>query len=678
MRGKVKTIETRSYFENTSLAIAVVIAIGCSGFFLARLVDDSIRQTQLAEERQDVSEDVFNIASSIEQRFAFYEFVSIALSAAVEIDPDLDQDTFSTLVSPFFLTDPGILNLALETDWRISHVFPVEENRSVLGLDYREIEAQRQIISRMRETGQPLLAGPSSLIQGKEGLIYRTPIRPAADSNEQSFPRSIAVVSTMASFLDLATQNADGLRIGLAFGNASQSEAPQTYGYVAQPEDDPIQKSVDVAGRAITISAVPELGWGGRTSVTASVYWIAFAAIIVVCGLLFWARSIAIERRRSWQQLSDAIEAIDDGFALYDPDDRLVLCNSRYKSLYSRSAHLMVPGAKFRDIIWGGVVAGQYADAVGREEEWFAERMAAHENPTVSMEQKLNDRWLKISEACLDDGSRVGFRVDITSLKDAQHQAEAANQAKTDFLNTMSHEIRTPLSAIIGFSNVLKNAESLPAVKALEGAVSEDKGKSKVENVVSMFREYASRIDANGQHLLAIINDILYWNDMGSSDRPLTRDVIPVDRILTSTMNQLSGLAVEKGLTMTYESIDTFVEGDPVRLQQVMVNLVGNALKFTKTGAVTLSAQAIDGTVEISVRDTGPGIPHEHLGNIFDSFYQVESGLDRNYNGSGLGLAISKDIVEKHNGQISVESTVGKGSVFRVSLPEYECAEQAA
>nr|WP_320192663.1 PAS-domain containing protein [uncultured Desulfobacter sp.] len=160
------------------------------------------------------------------------------------------------------------------------------------------------------------------------------------------------------------------------------------------------------------------------------------------------------------KQLHAAIESIDEGFAVFDPQDRLGMCNAKYLEIYNVSADFITVGTKFEDIIRNGVARGQYADAVGREEEWIAERLAQHRSGKVSIEQKLTDgRWVRVAERNTEDGSIVGFRADITTLKQAQEAAEAASQAKSEFLANMSHEIRTPMNAVLGMIHLVMQTD---------------------------------------------------------------------------------------------------------------------------------------------------------------------------------------------------------------------------
>jgi signal transduction histidine kinase len=191
------------------------------------------------------------------------------------------------------------------------------------------------------------------------------------------------------------------------------------------------------------------------------------------------------------QRLVDAIESISEGFALYDADDRLVLCNKRYRELlYPGIADVMEPGTPFETIIRRAAERGLVANAKGRVEEWVAERLAHHRNPTGVMVQHRNhDRWIQISERKTEEGGTVAVYADITELRVARDEAMEATRTKSQFLASMSHELRTPLNAIIGYSEMLHEEAA-------------DLGQKE-------FLPDLEKIRAAGKHLLSLINNVL-------------------------------------------------------------------------------------------------------------------------------------------------------------------------
>jgi signal transduction histidine kinase len=230
-------------------------------------------------------------------------------------------------------------------------------------------------------------------------------------------------------------------------------------------------------------------------------------------------------------------------------------------------------------------------------------------------------------------------------------ELEAASQHKSRFLANMSHELRTPLNAIMGYTELM--------LDGTYGALP--------EKVVSV----ADRVYRNGKHLLALVNDILDLSKIEAGQLLLSLDVYAMPSVVQSVIAATESLAQAKGLALTPSIADPLPvgRGDERRLTQVLLNLVGNAIKFTDRGEIEIAAAASDGAFHLAVRDTGPGIGEVDRVRIFEEFQQVENAQTRAKGGTGLGLAISKRIVEMHGGRIWVESEVGKGSTFSVSLP---------
>ncbi len=388
-------------------------------------------------------------------------------------------------------------------------------------------------------------------------------------------------------------------------------------------------------------------------------------------------RESELAAKKAHALLQEAVSNVAIGFTIYDEKDCLVACNEAYLDFYQTSRDLIVTGASFKEIVRKGAERGQYQEAIGRVDEWVRARVKKHQAADGSqLEQQLDDgRWLLIIEHRTPSGFIVGNRIDITERKQAeaelakyQHHleslveertaalsiakeaAEAANRAKSAFLANMSHELRTPMNAIMGMTAMALRRADDPKQ-----------------------REQLAKVEQASRHLLMVINDILDISKIEAERLTLES----TDFRLSSVLDNLSALveqsATEKGLKLLIdlapELRDQRFKGDPLRLGQVLLNLVGNAIKFTHQGSIIVNAKQLDITpnsvmLRFLVTDTGIGIDAEAQKRLFTAFEQADNSMTRKYGGSGLGLTISKRLAKLMGGDIGVESQPGAGSQF--------------
>jgi len=236
-------------------------------------------------------------------------------------------------------------------------------------------------------------------------------------------------------------------------------------------------------------------------------------------------------------------------------------------------------------------------------------------------------------------------------IQEKSRQLEEASQHKSQFLANMSHELRTPLNAILGYTELMA-----------DGAYGEPS-----EKMLGILK----RLEANGKHLLGLINDVLDLSKIEAGQLVLELSEYCVQDIAQTVRSTLEPLAADKKLAFKLELAPDLPpgHGDGRRLTQVLINLVGNAIKFTDAGEVAIKAEANNGSFHVSVRDTGPGISTSDQAKLFQEFQQADNAITRKKGGTGLGLAISKRIIEMHGGRIWVESEPGQGSTFAFTLP---------
>jgi two-component system, cell cycle sensor histidine kinase PleC len=397
-------------------------------------------------------------------------------------------------------------------------------------------------------------------------------------------------------------------------------------------------------------------------------------------------REREIENIDTAARLRDSIEAISESFVLWDSQDRLVVCNRKFKAIYRIPTRLLFPGTPHSEIAAAArekLLQGPVTlDGKGKQDSGEFEA------------EVCEDCWLHIGERRTKDGGFVSVGTDITALKQSEQRlaeresqlsatvsdleasrhtletktrqlieltgkyatekerAESANRAKSEFLANISHELRTPLNAIIGFSEMMH--------EQLFGPLGQPK-----------YLEYALDIQDSGRYLLEVINDILDMSKIEAGRMSLVMETLNIGDIIAESLRVVQQTAWERNIRLEPNGNPALeLQGDRRALKQVLINLLSNAVKFTPVGGqVSLRSYRYRGSVRIAISDTGVGIPREEIAKLGRPFEQVENQFTKGHKGTGLGLAISRSIIELHGGRLEIKSRLGEGTTVTCILP---------
>lgn len=415
-------------------------------------------------------------------------------------------------------------------------------------------------------------------------------------------------------------------------------------------------------------------------------------------------RRLAEQTATADMRLREAVETISEAFVLWDANNRLVTCNSKFQRLHGLSPDTATPGIAYEDLMRLGTLPPVKTELMDQPRQRQGLPTVGSGGGARTFEAQLTDgRWLQINERRTRDGGYVSVGTDITALKNHEEklmeserrliasvadlkrsrqkleaqarqladlaeryleqkaEAETANRAKAEFLANMSHELRTPLNAIIGFSELMESG--------IFGELGNEK-----------YHEYCRDIRSSGKYLLGVISDILDMSRIEAGRISLKREALSVDHVMSEAARAIARDAEQKGLTLSVETLpNTAINADARAVSQTLAHILRNAVKFTPEGGrITLRARISGPNTHLYVEDTGIGIPSEAIKKLGRPFEQVETEFARSYKGSGLGLAIARSLAELHGGALRIRSSVGHGTVVMVSLPTHTARLEAA
>lgn len=360
--------------------------------------------------------------------------------------------------------------------------------------------------------------------------------------------------------------------------------------------------------------------------------------------------------------LVDAIESMPDMMALYDAQDRFVLCNKKYRETLSDIDDMLVPGMPLVEILRASVKRGLVKEVQDNGEKWIQARLSRLRNPQDPiLHQQRNGRWVLTYDNKTKDGGTLIHRADVTELiqiqeklRTAKEEADLASRAKSEFLANMSHELRTPLNAIIGFSDSIKHEIYGPLGNA-------------------KYKEYLEDIFRSGTHLLELINDILDVSTIEADKLQLQEKELSIPKLMESVVRLVSSQAEAGGVRLinNIQAPLPDLRADPRRVKQIFLNLLTNAIKYSpKGGDVTLAAaNDEDGVLRISVSDHGIGMSKEEADLAMKPFGRANDAYIRNIEGTGLGLPLCNGLIKAHGGRLEIQSIPKKGTTVTVVFP---------
>ncbi len=668
--GKVVSSRQKAFLI-ASVVFLLVCAFGWSW-------KGATRDAIAAVDEASVVERLSNLRGRLETELNARLHLTRGLAGFVRADQNnVDPDRFQAFADDLGHEMTAVRSLQLAPDGVVQYVWPVSKNQKAIGHDLlgdpnRRIAAQKAIDSQ-----RMWLSGPLELIQGGTALIAREPIFvPVDGEREEQFWGFATILVDMPELLAAVELDTEEARSRFAIRSVHESDNKVFYG---NPE------AFEIADNIVSV-ALPGGQW--EIALTHDSEGKSFPALLIMLLILISAlgaavfiyvllrlpsqyqRAVASARtalEKANSLFREAIESLPDGFAVFDREDRLLTCNQRFRDFFETSQLASLSGIKFETLLRMtvnmGIVELEDNSEAGKA-EFIRQRLEQHRNPgSGGSETKLTSgRWVRSVESKIPSGGSVVSYTDITELKTkeqeiqlAREKAETANTTKSAFLATVSHELRTPMNAILGVMNLVQSNSDLS-----------DENKHLMETAQN-----------SAERLLQLLNELLDISKMEAGKLELEMSRFSLETVIHRVVTLAKTRAEEKHLVLDYciaKEASLFVEGDPGRIQQILLNLLGNAIKFTNAGRVALNVSLDDrdantARIRFTVTDTGEGFPEEQAGRLFKPFSQLDSSASRKYEGTGLGLAICHRLVTLMGGDISASSVPGEGATFEFVIP---------
>ena len=598
------------------------------------------------------------------------------LVAIISANPTLDQDEFSTIATHIIGDKDEFLNIAVAPDLVVQMVHPVAANKAILGLDYTQNAAQQAAAMRVKNSGQMVMAGPVALIQGGHGFIGRFPIFVTERGKEVFWGIASAVLDVEKIYADTGITAPDApIEVALVGRDGLGAQGALFFGDAAILDKDPVLMDIQLPVGSWQLAAIPSGGWPTHSDTVWTLRVILLMAglfiivpTIIACHLSVIRQGVIATLRAHEAELKHKQEELERLSAVaQNASDSIVITNPQSEIMWANASFSQMTGYALDEVI--GKLPGALLNGPETDPEVVAAIIAHSSRGECFQTEILNYTrdgekiWVDVRLVpVLDDNGAVsmivGVERDITQAKlhelelaNATLAAEQSERVKSEFLANMSHEIRTPMNGIIGMADVLSQAHL----------------DEKSAQCVDIIRNSSAA-------LLKIINDILDLSRIEAGKLSLSDVNFELRTCVDAVVEVMHPSALAKGFPISVQygtNLPDTVRADDGRLRQILLNLAGNAVKFTDTGSVTLT---VDGhetdpyRLIIAVQDTGIGLKEIDAAQIFDRFSQADAATTRVYGGTGLGLTISHRLAEQMGGGITLCSKLGEGSCFTVEI----------
>lgn len=638
------------------------------------LAENQREQGLYAEEEKILLSELASLRGNIESALNAKLYLVQGLTGLVHANPNIDEETFQVFARELGNNIKSIRSLQLAPNAVVRFVWPAETNRKAIGHDLMGDPGRRAAAKSAIDSRKLWLAGPVSLLQGGSAIIGRQAIFSHPGQHNEKFWGFATVLVDMESLIEESglDQFSKTHRVALRGVDASGNNGAIFFGDETVFQHDSVQTNITLPAGNWTLAALPNTDLADYQRSRAGIWLSIFVASFFISMLLYMLLRLPANLRRtvtnasaaltkSESRFKDAIDALPDGFVIYDADDHIAVNNKQLSDLYPTSKQSIHRNSSFDNFIRLGAEAGQYK-LNGSVDDFVANSITRHQQPQSSWEYELGDgRWVHVVENRMRDGGKVGFHRDITELKqqqiqllEAKQRAEQANQTKSQFLATVSHELRTPLNGVLGLLSMLCEDTEMKETQ----------------------RNYAETAHDSARQLLSILNEILDVSKLEAGKLELDTESFSIVDTLCSAADLQRASIEQKGLEFTVEIdplLNVPLRGDPGRIRQVLLNLLNNACKFTPNGEVRLTAHCIkqhdEGmAIQIVVSDTGIGFDQTQTAELFEAFTQLDNRPNRQFSGTGLGLAICQRLMGMMKGSIRAESVPGKGTDFILEL----------